>query len=92
MKKTSRGFAYTEFIDRYGCQCSIQKSSLATEDAIWFGIDKPEVKVFNPGTGWGNVKMPKGDIIIDSRMHLTKKMIKKILPILEKFVKTGEIE
>lgn len=36
---TQRGFNKMEFKDRYGNECSIQKSSLATEDAIWFGID-----------------------------------------------------
>jgi len=40
--KTNRGFAVVEFIDRYGVPSSIQKSSLATEDAIWFGIDGPD--------------------------------------------------
>jgi len=36
MKKTTtgRGFQYIEFEDRYGHKCSLQKSSLATEDAI----------------------------------------------------------
>ena len=38
-KKTVRGFDRAEFIDRYGQKCSIQKSSLATEDCIWLGVD-----------------------------------------------------
>ena len=39
IKTTERGFEYAEFVDRYGQKCSLQKSSLATEDAIWFGVD-----------------------------------------------------
>ena len=38
--KTQRGFDYAEFVDAYGVQCSIQKSSLASEDAIWLGTEK----------------------------------------------------
>lgn len=37
---TARGFSRGAFVDLYGEQCSIQDSSLATEDAIWLGADK----------------------------------------------------
>lgn len=36
-RKTERGFERGEFKDHYGEDCSIQQSSLATEDAIWLG-------------------------------------------------------
>lgn len=36
--QTGRGFAYGKFKDRYGVECSLQKSSLATEDCIWLGV------------------------------------------------------
>ncbi len=39
MKRTERGFNRGEFVDRYDSKCSIQESSLATEAAIWFGVD-----------------------------------------------------
>ena len=39
--KTERGFSVIIFSDRYEAECSIQKSSLATEDAIWFGVNNP---------------------------------------------------
>ena len=32
-----RGFLKGKFNDRYGVECSIQKSSLETEDCIWLG-------------------------------------------------------
>jgi hypothetical protein len=38
-KRTERGFYYIEFKDEYNNECSIQKSSLATKDCIWFGKD-----------------------------------------------------
>lgn len=37
---TSRGFAVGWFVDRHDAVCSIQESSLASESAIWLGIDK----------------------------------------------------
>lgn len=39
LNKTERGFMRGEFIDLYGSQCSIQESSLATEMALWLGVD-----------------------------------------------------
>lgn len=41
MKKdvTNRGFSVIHFTDSRGVKCSLQKSSLATEDAIWLGVD-----------------------------------------------------
>lgn len=38
-KTTERGFGLYEFKDKYGQKCSLQDSSLATESAIWFGVD-----------------------------------------------------
>lgn len=38
MRRTERGFAIGPFQDSRGSHCSIQKSSLATEDAIWLGV------------------------------------------------------
>ena len=64
--KTNRGFGLIEFTDDKGEKCSIQKSSLALKQAIWFGCDK-------------------------FRMHLTRSEVKKLIPILQLFVDTGEI-
>ena len=35
--QTERGFRLGSFRDRYGDRCSIQASSLATEECIWLG-------------------------------------------------------
>jgi len=93
MKKTQRGFAYNEFIDLYGEKCSIQKSSLATEDAIWFGIDNSDLTIFeNENMGkYIITKMPK-TFMVSSRMHLNREQVKELLPILQKFVDTEELE
>ena len=37
--QTDRGFLRVDFVDRYDKPCSIQESSLATERAIWLGVD-----------------------------------------------------
>lgn len=76
--KTSRGFARGDFKDRYGAACSIQKSSLAEEDCIWLGCDHAEK---HHVTG-----EPVG-----ARMHLTQDMAADLIPLLQRFVETGEL-
>jgi hypothetical protein len=39
VEKTKRGFGTIKFEDRYNQKCSLQESSLATEAAVWFGVD-----------------------------------------------------
>ena len=101
-RKTERGFGIGEFVDRYGAKCSIQKSSLATQDAIWFGVDdpNPQIMVYDAdrlgiptdgaSNGWIKYEIPQ-EVLINTRMHLTRKQVAKLLPILQKFVETGEI-
>jgi hypothetical protein len=99
--KTQRGFSIIEFEDRYGVKCSIQKSSLATEDAIWLGVDDPDPKIMavdaikegiftKETTGWVPYPIPDS-VLVHTRMHLTQENVKELLPILQKFVRTGEI-
>lgn len=101
--KTGRGFGLMQFEDRYGSKCSIQKSSLATEDAIWLGIDDAEPQIlaldaFKLGlpngspfpNGWVPYSIPK-EVLLKTRMHLTQKQVKKLLPILKHFADTGEL-
>ena len=94
IRHTERGFAIAEFRDEYGEQCSIQKSSLATDDCIWLGVDAPSVKV---GPPWKDVDLDTmlgefGDVNIHSRMHLTREHVAALLPLLKAFVETGELE
>ncbi len=98
VKFTERGFGITEFTDRYGAKCSLQKSSLATENCIWFGVDSPETKTLIPGKGWTDVdvdavakEMGGDECSINGRMHLTQDQVIELLPILQRFAETGEI-
>jgi hypothetical protein len=94
--KTGRGFTQVKFKDRYGVACSIQKSSLATEGAIWIGADDLGLKRF-PGdcTGWHDVDLseifPGQDIVANTSMHLTQDQVRAILPVLSNFVETGDV-
>jgi len=80
---TNRGFALMEFHDRYGQACDIQKSSLATDDAIWFGVTNTGDEIRGPG---GNYRED-----VNSRMHLTRDQVQAILPILIHFSETGNV-
>ena len=64
LKQTLRGFYVADFKDFNNNDCSIQESSLATDDCIWLGCK-------------------------EGRMHLDKKQAKKLIKLLERFVKTG---
>ena len=66
IETTQRGFSLFKFTDRYDKKCSLQKSSLATEDCIWLGLQY-------------------------ERMHLSQDQVAMLLPMLEQFVKTGDI-
>ena len=101
IKKTSRGFSRTDFVDRYGAECSIQKSSLATDNAIWFGVNdaKPQImasqaKQFgvetNETCGWVDYPIPE-EVSLTTRMHLTQDQVKELLPILQRFAETGNL-
>ena len=120
MDKTNRGFAVGEFVDKYGVKCSVQKSSLASEDTIWLGCDdanpkcsvqksslasedtiwlgcddaNPKILAYhiNGGVanGWVEYKVHP-EASFTTRMHLTVEMAAALIPILQKFVDTGEI-
>lgn len=94
-ESTARGFTLITFVDRYGVKCNIQQSSLATEDAIWLGAEEIGLKEMYSNGGWKDVDT-KGDehtsYIANNRMHLTRKQVKKLLPILKHFAKTGDLK
>lgn len=100
-KITARGFGLIEFIDRYDHKCTLQKSSLATEDAIWLGIDDPNPQVMavhaaalgikTPAVnGWVQYPLP-AQVSLTTRMHLTREQVADLLPLLQHFVDTGEL-
>lgn len=92
MHKTNRGFDIEKFKDYYGSECSLQKSSLATEDTIWFGVDEPDLVIFeddNMGK-YIKTKLPN-NWSTHSRMHLTREQVSQLLPYLQHFAETGEL-
>ena len=40
--------------------------------------------------GWVKFEIPK-EVLLSTRMHLTRKQVKELLPLLQKFVETGEL-
>ena len=93
--ETQRGFEFHEFEDSKGVKCSIQKSSIATEDAIWFGCDDADPRIFIPydKEPWQKLEKPAHaqSWVFNTRMHLNREQVKQLLPILTKFVADGEI-
>jgi hypothetical protein len=97
LKTTSRGFNFREFTDRSGIKCSIQKSSLADEDAIWLGADEIGLKEFvayRQPNAWEDVNLEQTQshhYVANNQMHLTRQQVKKLLPILTYFVEAGDL-
>lgn len=93
MDKTERGFDIQRFMDRNGVECSLQKSSIATEDCIWFGCNDADPKYFVPNgnPSWRKLEVPE-TAQFTTRMHLTQEMVAQLLPALVKFATTGELE
>lgn len=77
--KTSRGFNYFEFKDINNESCSIQKSSVATSDCLWLGCENNT----KPHHVTGECSSP--------RMHIDRKLAKKLVKHLNKFILTGDI-
>ena len=90
LKRTARGFRLYEFEDRNGYACSIQKSSIATEDCIWFGLDSASPKKLVQGKGWVDVDLDEG-VETNTRMHLTRDQAKILSKELKYFAATGQL-
>jgi hypothetical protein len=79
-----------KFTDQNSVDCSLQKSSIATDDLIWFGCSDANPRALIPGEGWLKVPMPE-EYVANTRMHLTRQQVADLLPYLQKFVEEGEI-
>jgi hypothetical protein len=91
---TERGFSLIRFQDSNGVACNIQKSSSAMEDKIWIGASEIGLKQFIKVLGWTNIELPntmEHHFIANNQMHLTRAQVAQLLPVLQKFVDTGEI-
>lgn len=95
LTKTERGFALHEFTDLYGVECRLQKSSLATDDAIWLGAKDIGLKRFVPYQGWSDVELEMDPLgvnhIANTSMHLNREQVAALLPLLQGFVETGDL-
>lgn len=87
--KTNRGFSLVEFKDFNQGSCSMQKSSLATEDCLWIGLDDVKPMKLVSGKGWVEVPID-GDIEICGRMHIDREQAKNIIAYLQNFVDSGD--
>ena len=99
--RTNRGFGRIDFTDRYNESCSLQASSLATEAAIWLGINDAHPQIMasdairlgidtnHQTTGWVPFDIPS-EVLMSTRMHLTQKEVRELLPLLQRFAETGE--
>lgn len=99
VKHTNRGFAYFEFKDVHGNVCNIQKSSNGMQSCIWLGSREIGLRGFIPYVGWSDItddqfraKYGFQDFVANNRMQLNRKQVAKLLPILQKFVDTGDID
>ena len=84
-----------EFVDLYGEKWSIQESSLATQNAIWLGVDEVTPKILasrlDPKlTGWLPYVLPDG-VLLNGRMHLSQRQAADLVKLLQGFVATGEL-
>lgn len=93
-----RRFKKITFDDVYNVKCSLQKSSLASEECIWFGVEDVNPRIFVPDmhSPFEGAKKAipynlPSEVIISNRMHLNREQVKMLLPALQQFVDTGEI-
>ena len=93
------GFLGFSFKDIYDNQCSIQESSLADDNCIWFGPDDANPKVLasraasvgvetKETTGWVPYPIPV-EILLYTRMHLSQEQVRELIPVLQHFVDHG---
>lgn len=99
VESTERGFEFVEFTDQSGVVCSLQQSSLATNEAdeitsttggnaIWLGRNEADPKVLVKGEGWKSVEMSEG-YIANTRMHLTRRQVEGLIEHLQSWLDTG---
>lgn len=83
--------SYTVFKDNNGEEYLLIKPSLDPKDVIYLGIHKPNPQLLVKGQGWRPYDLPE-DVHVSTLMHLTQEQVKELLPHLQAFVETGEIE
>lgn len=91
--KTIKKLAINNFKDDHDQDCILKKSSSSLEDKIWFGVTNPKLMVYeNNSKGKCIVTDMPSTFSVNSKMHLTRSQVKELLPYLENFVNTGNLE
>ena len=83
VKKTARGFQIIDFEDRYRVPCSLQQSSIFSDEnannpgatAVWLGVDR---------------RTEQPDPANPTRMHLDRNQVQSLIAVLEMWLQTGE--
>lgn len=100
---TERGFPLVKFKDHYGADCSIQESSLMVEGgAIWLGVNSANPHILasraaefgiktSETTGWVPYPVPP-EVLMCTRMHLTKDQVKSLIAHLQAWIDTDSFE
>ena len=99
--ETQRGFSLIKFKDHYGLPCSVQRSSHPIDETIWIGIEDatPQILATHAAAngietdqteGWIDYHIPE-DVLLSTRMHLTREQVSQLLPILENFANSGAV-
>lgn len=105
--KTARGFEVNHFKDTYDLDCSIQDSSIATDDRIWLGVHNAPIKIMVKDINafracdivpeganehsWCTVELPE-EALVESRMHLNRKQARELAEELLYFADNGHIK
>lgn len=102
--KTERGFRHGKFKDLAGNECSIQDSSLATQAAIWLGVDDAQPRCSNKVSPKKQLefvewhKQYKQDeegfhgVLTHTRVHLNQDMAANLCNTLRMFCEPGNIK
>ena len=101
VQHTHRGFRFYEFKDHNEYACSIQKSSIATDDCIWLGLESASPQALhgdakklgvktNATSGWVDIQIPD-EVSLNTRMHLNRDQAKHLGKMLLRFSEVGEL-
>lgn len=101
-----RGFPFLLFKDYYDKHCLLKLSSIALcaqpgASALWFGLlgVDPQIRAIhaaahgiktNQTVGWVPFPIPK-EVSIATDMHLSRDQIAALIPVLQRWVETGEL-
>ncbi len=102
-KKTERGFELIEFYDTNNQVCTVQQSSIASENRIWLGLKTASPSVMKTdaqrmglsldgdATGWMDYPIPD-EVSLNTRMHLNREQVQDLVLKLQQWLDSGSFE